>query len=98
GQPGAPVADHDQPGRAADRVLRRLGVERVVALGQVAEHGFGDLDDPVRVLGAEVPPVQEALDDPDNPLPEARRSRWLVRHAPLAQRTLYRALYQAHGR
>ena len=98
GQPGTPVADHDEPRRAADRVLGGLRVERVVSLGQMDEHGFRDLDNPVRVLGAEVPPVQEALDEPDDLLPEPFGPGRLVRHAPRAQRGLHGALHQAHRR
>ena len=97
-QPGPPVSDHDQPGRVADRVRGWPGVERMVALGQVTQHRFGNLGDPVRIIRREVPGVQERFNGARDGRPKAAFHWRLNSRALLAEGRGHGALHQADRR
>ena len=95
-QPGSPVSDDHDPGVVADHhLLRRLRVERMVALGHTVEHGLADVDHPVDVRRPVAQRVQERLAGVDE-LGEALSVRGRrVLHALLAELRLDRALKDA---
>ncbi len=70
----------------------------MVTLGHAFEHGPGDVDHPVGIVGPEAHGMQDRLDQVDQPGQKATALGRLAGHAAFAQLVLERALQQALDR